>query len=659
MANANKIMQHECWAQMKTAKEAFATCPFCTDKQNREGKKDPERMLVVCQDCSPKDGNDGVEAKDAGSHGCTVCRSHVTKGAHISNLKDPKTGKFLCAACPLTSKLAVQLHASHGVPINRYLAIRAVQPHVILDRPQKAAGAQTIKIMGQHAENGEKQLTAASHRAHQTITQLQLRCEKLQANLTAARDKARRNGLAGEEEEEGDGAEAAAEADETAAEAQAELEQRLANSQLANEESQQRSDAAAEADDARAAAAARAEQEAASAAEVAAPAAEEEVAAPAAEEEGEVAAPAAGDKRKAGKSYRIKKKAKVVAVEEEAAEEDAPAAAEVAAPAAEAELEAELEEGEVAEVEAREVADGEPAGGAMEVEAGAVAEALAPEGEEGQEGSAVAEGSPGGGSMVGSTPPDDDSESEDEQPLTRRKGAASSSAAAKQAKPKGKGGKSGKAAGKKRASVIHDDSSSEEEERRPAKKGKGKKAAASSSAPAKQSRRAACAMPEDDVPAGADSDAEEEAAATTPAEPVEPQVDERVALTLATGVLKGRMPAYKAHRRGGGTNKQWLTDEAQRVQEQTEKERSEADKLANYDKMDSELTEAHAATAKARKDSDLQYKEVQKLKDMQRRTNDALEALMKWAVQEKGIDPAEVSAIVTPFENGDAVGSSE
>ena len=70
-----------------------------------------------------------------------------------------------------------------------------MQPHVILDRPQKAAGAQTIKIMGQHAENGEKQLTAASHKAHQqTITQHQLRCEKLQANLTAARDKARRDG---------------------------------------------------------------------------------------------------------------------------------------------------------------------------------------------------------------------------------------------------------------------------------------------------------------------------------------------------------------------------------------------------------------------------------------------------------------------------------
>jgi hypothetical protein len=87
MANANKIMQHECWAQMKTAKEAFGTCPFCSDKQNREGKKDPERMLVVCQDCSPKDGNDGVEAKDSGSHGCTVCRFHVGKGITTNALR--------------------------------------------------------------------------------------------------------------------------------------------------------------------------------------------------------------------------------------------------------------------------------------------------------------------------------------------------------------------------------------------------------------------------------------------------------------------------------------------------------------------------------------------------------------------------------------------
>jgi hypothetical protein len=44
---------------------------------------------------------------------------------------------------------------------------------------------------------------------------------------------------------------------------------------------------------------------------------------------------------------------------------------------------------------------------------------------------------------------------------------------------------------------------------------------------------------------------------------------------------------------------------------------------------------------------------------MQLRTNDALEALMRWAVQEKGIHHDEVAAIVTPFANGDAVGSSE
>ena len=146
--------------------------------------------------------------------------------------------------------------------------------------------------------------------------------------------------------------------------------------------------------------------------------------------------------------------------------------------------------------------------------------------------------------------------------------------------------------------------------------------------------------------------------ATPAATPAEPQVDERVALTYATGVLKGRMPAYKAHRRGGGTNAQWLINEAERVAAATELERSNKEKLDNYDRLNSELSEAHAATAKARKESELQYKEVQKLKDMQRRTNDALEALMKWIVREKGIDHNEVAAIVNPFATGDEVGSS-
>jgi len=653
MANANKIVQHECWAQMRGAREAFSTCPFCTDGQNNKGKKDPDRMLVVCQDCTPVEFDGGISAKDSGSHGCTVCRKHVGEGKHISDLKCPKTGKYLCAACPKTARLALVLQSQYGIEPNRYVAQRGAKPNVVLDRPQKAAGAATIKVMGDHAETGERQLTAASHAAHQQITKLRLECDKLKANLTSARDEARRNGLAVAEEQAG--------GEETAAEAQADLAQRLENSLRANEESQGRNDAAAAEDDARAAEVAAAEVAAPAAAEEAAPAAEEEaqpaaeVAAPAAEEEeaqpaAEVAAPVAGGKRKGPKPFRIKKKAKAAAAAE--------AAAEVAAPAAE------LEDGEIAEVAAREVAEGEPADGAMEVEAQDVAEALAPEGEEG---GAAAEGSPSGGSIVGSAPRDD-SDSEDEQPLARRKGAASSSAPAKQGrkvvargakysggKGKGAGGKGKGAGGKgagKRAAVVEDDDSSSEDER-PAKK----KPKAASSAPAKQSRRAMTAMPEDEVPESDD----EQAAAGTPAAEVAtpaPQVDENADLTLATGVLKGRMPAYKAWRRGGGTNAQWLTNEQQRVTEAAELELEKERKINNYDALTDELKNAHAATAKARKESELQFKEVQRVKEMQRRTKDAMEALMMWVIQTKGLDADEVFAVISPFESGDGAGSS-
>lgn len=53
-------------------------------------------------------------------------------------------------------------------------------------------------------------------------------------------------------------------------------------------------------------------------------------------------------------------------------------------------------------------------------------------------------------------------------------------------------------------------------------------------------------------------------------EPVEPEVDEKVELTLGNGVLKGRMLAYRKHRRGLGTNKQWLLDEAKRIKDEAD-----------------------------------------------------------------------------------------
>ena len=120
MANANKVMPHACWAQMKTAKDAFGTCPFCTDKQNRMGRKNPERMLVVCQDCTPKEASDCVEAKDYGSHGCTVCRYHVGNGSHMQARGFLMAQMALCVANgfagahPACGHLRLGVSASNG-----------------------------------------------------------------------------------------------------------------------------------------------------------------------------------------------------------------------------------------------------------------------------------------------------------------------------------------------------------------------------------------------------------------------------------------------------------------------------------------------------------------------------------------------------------------
>ena len=118
-----------------------------------------------------------------------------------------------------------------------------------------------------------------------------------------------------------------------------------------------------------------------------------------------------------------------------------------------------------------------------------------------------------------------------------------------------------------------------------------------------------------------------------------PVVDEVEDLTPLNGVGRGRMSMYKKHRRAGKTNAEWLRTETTRVTKEAEKKLSDEYAIKNFENVSTALALSRQETVK-------EHADAEGAKAASAKSSEIIEALMKWAVQEKNIPSEEVMVVI-------------